>query len=79
MILDFASWSLTSPELFTKTDRKSSTALLLTCLPNLNTILAHVPESDVVLSEVLKQALKSKRQQAFIVSASKSEGSNFPE
>jgi hypothetical protein len=41
-----------------KTDRRPLMALLLICLPNLTIIYAHVPESDVVLAEVLKQALK---------------------
>ncbi|KAF2174836.1 hypothetical protein K469DRAFT_685223 [Zopfia rhizophila CBS 207.26] len=41
-----------------RADRRPPMALLLTRLPNLTTICAHVPESDVVLAEVLKQALK---------------------
>lgn len=43
-----------------KTDRRPLMALLLTCLPNLTSICAHVPESDEVLSEVLKLALKTR-------------------
>jgi hypothetical protein len=37
-----------------KTDRRPLMALLLTCLPNLTSMYAHVPESDEVLSAVLK-------------------------
>jgi hypothetical protein len=38
-----------------KRDRRPLMALLLTCLPNLNTVYAHVPRSDPVLEAVLKQ------------------------
>jgi hypothetical protein len=45
-------------EALNRTDRRPLMALLLTRLPNLTTIYAHVPKSDLVLEEVLKQALK---------------------
>jgi hypothetical protein len=41
-------------------DRTPLMALLLTHLPNVTTINAHVPESDFSLTEVLKHALKVK-------------------
>ncbi|PLB46734.1 hypothetical protein P170DRAFT_428027 [Aspergillus steynii IBT 23096] len=39
-----------------KRDRRPLMALLLTCLPNLSTVYAHVPRSDPVLYAVLEQA-----------------------
>ncbi|KAE8348997.1 hypothetical protein BDV28DRAFT_160858 [Aspergillus coremiiformis] len=40
-----------------KRDRRPLMALLLTCLPNLTRIYAHVPKSDPVLNAVLRQVL----------------------
>ncbi|GMG26857.1 unnamed protein product [Aspergillus oryzae] len=40
-----------------KRDRRPLMALLLTCLPNITRIYTHVPQSDPVLSAVLRQIL----------------------
>ncbi|GMG47288.1 unnamed protein product [Aspergillus oryzae var. brunneus] len=42
-----------------KRDRRPLMALLLTCLPNITRIYTHVPQSDPVLSAVLRQILDS--------------------
>ena len=45
-------------EALRKADRRPLVALLLTSLPNLATLYAHVPEVDVFFAEMLKQALE---------------------
>ncbi|KAL4878873.1 hypothetical protein BJY04DRAFT_220705 [Aspergillus karnatakaensis] len=47
-----------------KGDRRPVMALLLTCLPNVRSIDAHVPRSDPVLGAVLRQALLNHQEEA---------------
>lgn len=48
-------------EALRKTDPRPLMALLLTSLPNLTTLYAHLPETDIFLAEVLKRALEGQK------------------
>ncbi|KAL4779998.1 hypothetical protein BJX76DRAFT_62377 [Aspergillus varians] len=47
-----------------KRDRRPLMAILLTCLPNLETVFAHVPRSDPFLAAVFKRAVDSESDEA---------------
>ncbi|KAL5339700.1 hypothetical protein BJX70DRAFT_362898 [Aspergillus crustosus] len=52
-----------------KRDRRPLMALLLTCLPNLSAVFAHVPRSDPFLAAVLKRAVERQNDESYLALA----------